>query len=154
VKPHDPAMTAPSAAPIISTRFFPHPRKTVFEAFRDPVRLATWWGPNGFTNTIHEFDLRPGGRFRLTMHGPDGATYENEKEFLEVVEPERVVFRHFQPMHEFTMTITWDEEAGGTRLTWKMAFESGSDGEKFRDFILKANEENFDRLETQLKSTP
>lgn len=148
-------MTAPSAPPIISTRLLPFPQQAVFDAFRDPVRLAAWWGPNGFTSTIHEFDLRPGGRFHLTMHGPDGASYENDKEFLEVAEPARVVFRHLQPMHDFTMTITWDEEAGGTRLTWKMAFESGSDGEKFRDFILKANEENFDRLEAHLKkSTP
>ncbi|RYD54825.1 MAG: polyketide cyclase [Verrucomicrobiaceae bacterium] len=147
-------MTAPSTQPIISTRFFPHPRQAVFEAFRDPARLAIWWGPHGFTNTIHELELRPGGRFHLTMHGPDGANYENQKEFLEVVEPERVVFRHLQPMHDFTMTVTWDEEAGGTRLTWKMAFESGSDGETFREFILKANEENFDRLEAHLKSKP
>ncbi|MCW1922125.1 SRPBCC family protein [Luteolibacter arcticus] len=147
-------MTDTSAPGIVSTRLILFPRNAVFDAFRDPARLAFWWGPNGFTSTIHEFDLRPGGRFRLTLHGPDGANYENDKEFLEVVEPERVVFRHSQPMHDFTMTITWEEEAGGTRLTWKMAFEPAAAGEKIRDFILKANEENFDRLENHLKSTP
>ncbi|MEK7952864.1 hypothetical protein [Luteolibacter soli] len=40
------------------------------------------------------------------------------------------------------------------RLAWKMAFESGGGGEKFPGFILGANEENFGRLETHLKSTP
>ncbi len=143
-----------TTADIVSTRHFYYPRDAVFAAFRDPARLAQWWGPAGFTSTIHEFDLRPGGRFHLTMHGPDGANYENEKIFVEVVEPERVVFRHLQPMHDFTMAITWQEESGGTRLTWEMSFEDGADGEKLRDFLLKANEENFDRLAAHLRSTP
>lgn len=135
---------------IVSTRLLPFPRSEVFAAFRDPDQLARWWGPAGFTSTIHGFDLRPGGRFHITLHGPDGSHYENEKEFIEVVEPERVVFRHYQPMHHFTMTITWNEEVGGTRLTWIMGFEPAEEGEKIREFILKANEENFDRLENHL----
>jgi len=142
-------------ADLVLVKFVAAPRSLVYRLWTEPEHLARWWGPDGFTNTIHEFDLRPGGRFHLTMHGPDGTNYDNEKEFLEVAEPERVVFRHLQPMHGFTMTITWEEESGGTRLTWKMDFEPGSDGGKFRDFILKANEENFDRLESHLKeSTP
>ena len=44
-----------------------------------------WWGPNGFTNTFHEFDLRPGGAWRFIMHGPDGTDYPNESVFVEVV---------------------------------------------------------------------
>jgi uncharacterized protein YndB with AHSA1/START domain len=137
---------------IVSTRHFDFTREGVFAAFRDPARLAQWWGPAGFTNTIHEFDLRPGGRFRLTLHGPDGTDYENDKEFLEVIEPERVVFRHVQPMHTFTMEMTWEDETGGTRLTWVMSFESISD--EVREFIAKANAENFDRLEAHLHPTP
>ena len=35
-------------------------------------------GTGGFTNTIHLFDLRPGGRWVLTMHGPEKGNYENE----------------------------------------------------------------------------
>lgn len=137
---------------IVSSRRLPFPREAVFAAFRDPARLAQWWGPAGFTNTIHEFDLRPGGRFRLTLHGPDGTDYDNDKEFLEVIEPERVVFQHHQPMHSFTMKMTWEETAGGTCLTWVMSFDSVSD--EIRDFIARANEENFDRLEAHLKTTP
>ncbi len=49
----------------------------VFAAMRDPVRVARWWGPDGFTNTIHTFDFQPGGRWLLTMHGPDGTDYPN-----------------------------------------------------------------------------
>ena len=83
----------PSTLEIVSTRTFDVPPDRVFDAFADPARLARWWGPSGFTSTIHELDLRPGGALRLTMHGPDGADYPSESVFLEVVKPERIVFR-------------------------------------------------------------
>ena len=62
---------------IIGTRVFDAPRELVFSAFTDPKHLAEWWGPNGFTTTTHAFDLRPGGKWRFVMHGPDGRDYQN-----------------------------------------------------------------------------
>lgn len=47
---------------IVSTRTITEPINKVFRAWTDPEHLKNWWGPNGFTNTIHEFDLRPGGK--------------------------------------------------------------------------------------------
>lgn len=132
---------------IISSRVFKAPRERVFRMFRDPARLARWWGPKGFTNTFHHFDLRPGGTWRFVMHGPDGKDYENEKHFIEVVEPERVVFDHPGPMHVFRMTMEFREAAAGTELVWKMAFQSDGKNPNLKAFIAKANEENFDRLE-------
>ncbi len=52
------------------------------------------WGPSGFRNTVHEFDFRPGGRWRVRMHGPDGADYENDYFFVEVSDLERIVISH------------------------------------------------------------
>lgn len=49
----------------------------VFAAMSEPARLARWWGPHGFASTIHEFEFKPGGRWLLTMHGPDGKDYPN-----------------------------------------------------------------------------
>lgn len=49
----------------------------IFAAMSDASRIAKWWGPEGFTNTIHEFEFRPGGKWLLTMHGPDGTNYPN-----------------------------------------------------------------------------
>src|SRR5688500_3516125 len=80
-------------------RWIDAPRERVFKAFSDPAHLARWWGPNGFTSTFHEFDLRPGGAWRFVMHGPDGANYPNESVFVEVVEPERIVFEHMSQHH-------------------------------------------------------
>lgn len=46
---------------IFSSRVLNAAVETVYEAFANPEYLKQWWGPTGFTNTIHEFDLRPGG---------------------------------------------------------------------------------------------
>lgn len=59
----------------------------------DPKHIA-WWGPNGFTNTIHEMNVKPGGVWRFIMHGPDGTDYPNKILFIEVVKPERLVYTH------------------------------------------------------------
>ena len=122
--------------------------------FSDPGELAEWWGPSGFTNTFHEFEFRPGGKWRFTMHGPDLKDYENEKTFLEIVEPERIVFEHTEPMHGFRMSMDYEPLADGsaTKLTWRMNLEDGASNEKFRDFISIAKEPNFDRLEAHLNT--
>ncbi len=140
----------PSDREIVSTREFAQPREELFAAFSDPARLAQWWGPNGFTNTIREFDLRPGGKWRLTMHGPDGASYDNESRFLEVVRPARIVLQHEAPVHGFRMTMTFTEHGAGTRLTWGMRFESTDEVAKVGEFIAVANQQNFDRLDAHL----
>jgi uncharacterized protein YndB with AHSA1/START domain len=136
---------------IVSTRVFDAPRERVWEAFRDPDRLKHWWGPNGFTNTIQEFDLKPGGKWRLTMHGPGGADYHNVSTFIEVVKPARVVYQHEEPIHRFQMTMIFDEQGGKTKVTWRMLFESAEEFAKVQAFIADANEQNFDRLAEELK---
>jgi uncharacterized protein YndB with AHSA1/START domain len=143
----------PSERDVVSTRTFDAPRERVFEAFSDPSRLARWWGPKGFTSTIHELDLRPGGAWRFTMRGPDGVHYPNESVFVEVVEPERIVFRHVSGAHRFEMTVTLDEQGGGTRMTWRMRHATATECAKVKPFVVEANEQNFDRLAAELAST-
>jgi uncharacterized protein YndB with AHSA1/START domain len=139
----------PSDREILSTRTFDAPRERVFEAFSDPARLARWWGPKGFTSTIHEFDLRPGGTWRFVMHGPDGVDCPNESVFVEVVKPERIIFRHVSS-HPFEMTITLAEQGGRTRVTWRMRHETARECAEVRPFVVDANEQNFDRLAAEL----
>jgi len=134
---------------IVSTRVIDAPRELVFRAFTDPERLAVWWGPNGFRNTFHEFDLRPGGHWRFVMHGPDGKDYENQSVFREVVEPERIIFDHTNgPL--FQMIQTYEDLSGRTRLTWRMCFATAGAYDMVKGFAPACNEENFDRLEAVL----
>src|SRR5271155_3914272 len=106
---------------IVTMRVFEAPRELVFAAWTEPKHVAEWWGPNGFTNTIYEMDVRPGGAWRFVMHGPDGVDYKNEFVYDEVVRPERIVYRHVSPPN-FHATVTFDDHAGKTKLTMRMLF--------------------------------
>src|SRR5580704_7290369 len=79
---------------IVVSRVFDAPRQLVWKAWTDPTQIVKWWGPNGFTTTIEEMDVRPGGSWKLIMHSPDGKDFPNRSVFLEVVEPERIVYSH------------------------------------------------------------
>jgi uncharacterized protein YndB with AHSA1/START domain len=130
-------------------RSFDAPRELVFNAWSDRDHLAHWWGPKGFTNTFHEFDMRPGGSWRFVMHGPDGVDDKNESVFVEVVKPERIVFQHMSGPR-FQVTATFAEQAGKTTLTFRMLFETAAECDKVKRYAVEANEQNFDRLEAEL----
>jgi uncharacterized protein YndB with AHSA1/START domain len=111
---------------ITTTRLVDAPRELVFDAFTQPEHVARWWGPNGFTNTIHVMDVRPGGEWRFVMHGPDGTDYPNKHIFREIVRPERIVMSHVSgPM--FTMTVTLENQGGKTLVTMHALFETEAD---------------------------
>lgn len=135
---------------IVSTRLFDFPRELVFKAWTDPDHLACWWGPKGFTNTFHEFDLRPGGIGRFVMRGPDGTDYQNESVFVEIVKPERIVFDHLKPMHKFQVVATFADQDGKTKLTFRMLFETAAECNQVKSYVVEGNEQNFDRLEAEL----
>jgi len=46
----------------VHSRLIDAPQERVFRAFADPVHLARWWGPNGFSSTFEVFEFRPDGR--------------------------------------------------------------------------------------------
>ncbi len=145
---------APDEHVIISRRAFAVSRERLFAAFRDPASLATWWGPAGFTNTIHTFDFRPGGEWRLTLHAPDGTSYLNESRFTAIEAPSRIVFVHEEPVHRFEMTISFEPHPpAGTLVTWRMRFDDAAEAARLRTFIAAANEQNFDRLQIHLDRT-
>ncbi len=92
---------------LTATRRIPAPRAKVWAAYTDPKVLATWWGPDGFTNTFALCDVRPGGAWRFTKHGPDGKDYANEVRFVELQAPGRWVIDHTcPPIFRLTATLT------------------------------------------------
>ena len=104
------------------TRVFDAPRALVFAAWTDPRHLAQWWGPQGFTNPVCEFDARVGGAIRIHMRGPDGVVYPMQGEVRELVPPERLVFTNIavdaagNPIIEGLTTVTFAVDAGRTKL--------------------------------------
>lgn len=140
----------PTAGALVTTRQLPRSQEQIWVAICDPAALAAWWGPNGFTNTFHEFDFRPGGVWKFTMHGPDGAAYAMDHRFVEIVAPERIVIRHLQSGHDFTLTITLAGQGGRTALGWRLAFDDPAEAERVRAIVVPANEQNIDRLAAHL----
>ena len=50
---------------LVITRIFDAPRELVFKAWADLKHLIHWWDlREGFTNTFHGIDVRPGGVWR------------------------------------------------------------------------------------------
>lgn len=142
----------PASSPdreIVSTRTFDASPALVFKAWTDPEHLKNWWGPAGFTNTFHEFDLRPGGRWRFTMHGPGKGNYPNEVEFIAVEKP---LFIHWQRISKplFQIAATFDDIGGKTKLVFRMIFDTPQERDKLKPYVVDKNEENFDKLENEL----
>ena len=141
---------------IVMTRVFDAPRELVFEAWTDPEQVVQWWGPFGFTTTIHEMEVRPGGVWRFVMHGPDGTDYDNHVVFDEVVKPERLVYRHGggeeNDIKEFRVTVNFDEDAGGkTRLTLRLVAESPAERDRMVEFgALEGGKQTLERLAEHL----
>lgn len=135
-----------------TSRELPATPAAVFAALQDPVRLARWWGPDGFTNTFHTFEFRPGGRWLFTMHGPDGTDYPNQSEFQEIVPNSMVRIRHVSLPH-FELSISLEPHATGTLVTWVGVLENQEFAEKMRTFLETANEQNLDRLAKEVNPT-
>jgi uncharacterized protein YndB with AHSA1/START domain len=139
---------------IVNSRVVAASREKTFAAFAEPTVLARWWGPRGFTNEFHEFDFRVGGAWRFTMRGPDGASYAMDHRFVDIVPPACFAVRHLQPGHDFTLTVSLAERAGGTEVTWRMRFDDPAEAARLRSFLEIANEENLDRLAAQVSTQP
>jgi uncharacterized protein YndB with AHSA1/START domain len=134
------------AQEIVSSRTFAAPRERVFRAFAEAGTLERWWGPKGFRNTFSQFDFRPGGAWIFTMHAPDGADHPNRKDFLDIVPPSRIVFRHAQAGHEWVMTMTFTDLGERCHVVWRMRFATVEQAEEVRAIVVEKNEENLDRL--------
>lgn len=119
-----------SKAQLLIKRSFDAPRQLVFKVWTDPKHLAQWWGPRGFTTEIHEMDVRPGGVWRYSMRGPDGRDYPFDGVYVEVVEPERLVFDgsiHESLDQRVWTEVTFADQRGKTEVTVRQFFSFESD---------------------------
>lgn len=140
---------------IVFTRLLDAPRELVFKVWTEPAHIAQWWGPNGFTNTVHEMEVKPGGVWRFMMHGPDGTDYPNCIFYHEVTPPSRLVYSHgghsepFEP--EFHVVASFDVEGDKTRLTMRLLFNSVEACNKVKEFgAVEGGQQTLERLAAYL----
>jgi uncharacterized protein YndB with AHSA1/START domain len=136
------------------TRVYDAPARAVWDAWTIPEQVAMWWGPRGFTLTSHSKDLRVGGTWRYTMHGPDGVDYPNITTYF-VVEPyQKLVYDHgatddTPPL--FRVTVTFTEANGKTTMDMIFALASPEAAAETAKFIKKAGgNATWDRLAEHL----
>lgn len=136
---------------LVITRVFDAPRELLFALWTDPAHVVRWMGPRGFTVTHLEQDPRPGGAWRLCLSQDDGSRHLWRGGInKEIVEPERLVFTFAwedadgRPGHETLVTVTFAEQDGKTKMTFRQAFFETVEQ---RDGHHKGWSSSFDRLE-------
>ncbi len=137
------------------TRLIDASREQAFDAFTDREHIGEWWGPDGFSTTTLEMDVRVGGRWRNIMHGPDGTDYPNRVVYVEVTRPARLAYVHGEDVdndpNEFNASVTFVEEGGKTRVTLYMQFKTASLREEAAKFgAVEGGHQTLSRLAAHL----
>jgi len=111
---------------LVITRTLNAPVDLVWEVWTNPEHITNWWGPDGFTNTIHVMDVRPGGEWDLVMHGPDGTDYKNKSVFREIVKNKKIVYEHISAP-KFVATVEFEAQGDETLIRWSMLFRTAEE---------------------------
>lgn len=132
------------------TRIFDAPVKYVWEAWTDIDQVSKWWGPRGFSITTQSKDLRPGGKWIYTMHGPDGVDYPNITTYFAVEKYSRLEYDHGANENQkalFRVNVLFSETDGKTTMKMTMTFESHEAAVEIGRFIKQASgNSTWDRL--------
>ena len=102
---------------IVLVRVLDASRQAVFAAWTDADAFCQWFGPAGYTCTVREMEVRPGGRARFDMTSRDGTVFTNRFDYLEIVPGEKLVLDHSSDVDDdparFRVTVTLDEQGDG-----------------------------------------
>lgn len=132
------------------TRVYDATIEAVWDAWTDPNQVAKWWGPRGFSITTHSKDLKPGGHWNYTMHGPDGTDYPNKTYYLEVDKYKRLVYDHGASDDRpplFRVTVLFKKVGHKTQMEMTMALATPEAAEQTKKFIKDAGgNATWDRL--------
>ena len=121
-----------------------------------------WALPNGFAPLVIEhMDVRSGGSLRMTMHFFDGNVNLSQWSYIEVVEPERIVYNEVfdengKPFHRARQHVTFTEHHGKTMLSIRGSIDLVAERDprwtldRMKTGWAQGWRENLDMLETHL----
>jgi uncharacterized protein YndB with AHSA1/START domain len=141
---------------ITVNRLLNAPNTLVFEVWTKPEHVVHWWGPKGFTNTIQEMSVKPGGTWRFIMHGPDGYDYDNRIIFIEIVKPWLLVYMHGADMdddpEQFQVIVTFEDINSKTLLTMRCLFNTADEHDDVIETYgaVQGSNQTLDKLEAYL----
>ena len=147
--------TSTAEREIVQERVIAAPRERVYDAFLEAEGISNWWGPRGFRTTTYGKEVRVGGTWHFTMHGPDGRDWPNFIRYTAVERPARLEYEHGAEPDEaphFLVVIDFLEEgAGRTRLRMKSTFPTVEALEAVKKFgAVEGGKQTLDRLEEHL----
>ena len=142
------------ALELVIDRVFDAPRELVWKAWTDPAMMKVWSSPRGFTIPRSEGELRVNGTWQATMVKPDGEELNLGGKYLEISEPERLVFTHVwmdengnPTSPESTVTVTLTARGNKTEMNFR---QTGFDSLGSRDGHSEGWTECFDKLDELL----
>jgi uncharacterized protein YndB with AHSA1/START domain len=144
---------------IITTRLLNAPHELVWKVLTTPEHLRHCWGPDGFTNSYKQFDLKVGGEAVFTMHGPDGKDWPNHMTFTKVEPPHLLQWEHGSgpksnsgapDPFRFTNEIRLSDENGKTRLTMTLTIASIAERDEKAKYAAVGGRQNLNRLAAYL----
>jgi len=140
---------------LIHTRMLNAPRELVWDVWTKPEHIKEWWGPNGFTLTHKSMHVKKGSEWKFTMHG-FGKDFENKIEYLEVVKPSLLSYRHGDKNDtiSFTVYVSFEEVENKTRLTMRSVFKSEEVLDELNRQVraIEGGKQTLDKLEHYLKT--
>ena len=140
---------------LIHTRMLNAPRALVWEVWTNPEHIKEWWGPNGFTLTHKSMQVKKGGEWKFTMHG-FGKDFENKVEYLEVVKPSLLSYRHGDEKDtiSFMVYVSFEDVGNKTLLTMRSVFKSEEILTELNRQVkaVEGGKQTLDKLEAYLKT--
>lgn len=93
----------------------------IYRAFLDPVALAKWLPPNGFTGKVHQMDAKVGGSYKMSFTNfTTGKSHSFGGTYVELTPQERIRYTDkFDDPNlpgEMQVTITLKKVSCGTEL--------------------------------------
>jgi len=107
--------TYPDDAPLmVFERELDAPRDLVWRAHTDPAMVAQWWGPRYLRNEVLEFDVRPGGAWRVNQHEPTGTVHRFSGVYSTVSPVERLDYTfRYADYDAVPITVRFEDLGGG-----------------------------------------
>lgn len=77
---------------LVLERLVDVPPEFLWRGWTVPEQLKKWFTPAPWKTVDCEIDLRPGGKFRTVLRGPEGQEFDNVGCYLEIVPKEKLVW--------------------------------------------------------------
>jgi uncharacterized protein YndB with AHSA1/START domain len=141
---------------LVVTRLFAAPPGLVYRAWSEADLFRRWWMPksvSGVALVSCEIDMRTGGKYRLEFGtgGSDTMTFHGK--YLEVVPNARIVWTNDEGDEGAITTVTFEDQGGGTLLTYHEVYPSSEALEDALQGSAAALPEQLEQLDDVLSGT-